>query len=81
VKTFCYQNYSKSDRCQWLTPVILATQEAEIRKISVLSQPRPIIRVTLSQKPLHKNRASGVTQHEDPEFKPQYHRKKKELVE
>jgi hypothetical protein len=25
---------------QWLTPVILATQEAEIRRIMVLSQPR-----------------------------------------
>jgi hypothetical protein len=26
-------------RHQWLTPVILASQEAEIRKIAVLSQP------------------------------------------
>jgi hypothetical protein len=25
-------------RCQWLTPVILATQEAEIRRIEVQSQ-------------------------------------------
>jgi hypothetical protein len=27
-------------RCQWLTPVILATQEAEIRSTVVQSQPR-----------------------------------------
>jgi hypothetical protein len=27
-----------SDKCQWLTPIILATQEAEIRKISSRSQ-------------------------------------------
>jgi hypothetical protein len=26
--------------CQWLRPVILATQEAEIRRFSVGSQPR-----------------------------------------
>jgi hypothetical protein len=28
-----------SARCQWLTPVILATQKAEIRRIMVQSQP------------------------------------------
>jgi hypothetical protein len=33
---------------QWLTPVILATQEAEIRTIAVLSQPRQIVCETLS---------------------------------
>jgi hypothetical protein len=38
-------------------PVILANQEAEIRKITVVSQPRQIVHKTLSQKPLHKNRA------------------------
>jgi hypothetical protein len=27
-------------RCQWLTPLILATQEAEVRKITVQSQPK-----------------------------------------
>jgi hypothetical protein len=38
-------------RCQWLTLVILATiQEAEIRRIAVQSQPRQIVRETLSQK-------------------------------
>jgi hypothetical protein len=31
--------------CQywWLTPIILATQEAEIRRITVQSQPRQIV--------------------------------------
>jgi hypothetical protein len=37
-------------RCQWLTPVISATQEAEIRRIEVQSQPRQIVQETLSQK-------------------------------
>jgi hypothetical protein len=35
-------------------PVILATQEAEIRRIEVQSQPRQIVCETLSQKTLHK---------------------------
>jgi hypothetical protein len=35
---------------QWLTPAILATQEAEIRRIMVRNQPRQIVCETLSQK-------------------------------
>jgi hypothetical protein len=32
----------------WLTPVILATQEAEIRRIVVRNQPEQIVKETLS---------------------------------
>jgi hypothetical protein len=58
--------------------VILATQEAEIRRIMVQSQPRQIVSETLSQKKTHhKNRADGVVQGKGPKFKCQYHKKKK----
>jgi hypothetical protein len=41
-------------RHQWLTPIILATQEAEIRRMIVQSQPGQIVQETLSQKTHHK---------------------------
>jgi hypothetical protein len=47
-------------------------QEAEIRRTAVQSQPRQIVHENLAQKTLHKKRAGGVAQGEDPEFKPQY---------
>jgi hypothetical protein len=37
-------------------PVILATQEAEIRRIVVQSQPEQIVHEALSQKTHHKKR-------------------------
>jgi hypothetical protein len=54
--------------CQWLTPVILVTQEAEIRRLS-----GQIVHETLSQKKFiteKKKRAGGVIQGIGPEFKP-----------
>jgi hypothetical protein len=66
---------TNSARRQWLTPIILATQEAEIKRIMVQSQPGKIVQETLSRKTLHKNRTGGVAQGEDPEFKPQYRKK------
>jgi hypothetical protein len=39
---------------QWLTPVILATQEAEIRRITVQSQSRQIARRPYLEKSHHK---------------------------
>jgi hypothetical protein len=61
-------------RRQWLTPVILATQEAEIRRILVQSQPRQVLRETLSRKhpSPKKKKAGGVAQGAGPELKPQY---------
>jgi hypothetical protein len=58
--------------------VILATQEAAIRRITVQSQSGQIVLETLSQKkkPI-KKRAGGVVQGVGPEFKPQYHTKEK----
>jgi hypothetical protein len=35
-------------RYRWLSPIILATQEAEIRRIAIRSQPEQIVRKTLS---------------------------------
>jgi hypothetical protein len=49
VKCFI-QKYLFLARCQWLMPVILATQEAEIRRITVGSQPGQIVRESLSLK-------------------------------
>jgi hypothetical protein len=39
---------------QWLRPVILTTQKAEIRRIMVQSQRGQIVRETLSQKTITK---------------------------
>jgi hypothetical protein len=60
---------------------ILATQEAEIMRISVRSQPWQIVhtRPYLKKKP-SQNRADGVVQGVSPKFKNQYHKKKKKIM-
>jgi hypothetical protein len=70
-----YPYYKIIARCRGLKPIILATQEAEIRRISVRSQPGQIVHKTLSQKNLSQKRTGGVAQGVDPEFKPQHHKK------
>jgi hypothetical protein len=67
--------------CWWLTPVIVATQEAEIRRISVRSQPRQNSSARpYLQKTFHRKRAGGVAQAVGPEFKLQHCKKKKKKV-
>jgi hypothetical protein len=50
--------------------MLLATQEAEIRRIEVQSQFRQIVHETLPQKNPFQKRAGGVAQDVGPEFKP-----------
>jgi hypothetical protein len=57
--------------CWWLTLVILGIQEAEIRRISVQSQPLQIVHETLSQ---NRGWWSGLQCR--PEFKPRTEKKK-----
>jgi hypothetical protein len=63
---------------KWLTPVILATQGGRdqedhgLKPARANGSVRPYLRKTF-----YKNRAGGVAQGEDPEFKLQYHKKKK----
>jgi hypothetical protein len=57
-------------------PIILATQEAEIRRIAVQSHSRQTVGETLSGKNPSQKRAGEVAQSIRPEFKPQYHKKK-----
>jgi hypothetical protein len=58
-------------------PVILAIQEAEIRRITVRSQQRQIVLGdSILKKTLCKKRTGRVIQSAGPEFKPWYHKKK-----
>jgi hypothetical protein len=56
---------------------ILATQEAEIRRMEVRHQPGQIVLKTLSQKNPSQKKAGGVAQDVGTKFKPQHCKKKK----
>jgi hypothetical protein len=60
----------------WLMSAILATQEAEIKRIMVPSQQGQIVLKKLSKKNPSQRRAGGVAQGVSPEFKPQNCEKK-----
>jgi hypothetical protein len=62
--------------CQWLIPIILATQEEEIKDRSLKPDPAHSSERPYLEKTQHKNRAGGVAQGEDPEFQPRYLKKK-----
>jgi hypothetical protein len=61
----------------WLTPGILATQEAEIGGSRLEGSPGKQFCETLYRKTLYQKRAGGVAQGVGPEFKPQYCKKQK----
>jgi hypothetical protein len=56
----------------WLMSVILATQEAEIRRIIVQCQPWQRVHETLSLKSQSQKWAGGMAEDVGPEFIPQY---------
>jgi hypothetical protein len=53
-KTKQQQTNKKPAGCWWLTPVILATQKAEIRRIMFQSHPGQIVHKTYLEKPLQR---------------------------
>jgi hypothetical protein len=45
-----YSHKPQEARCGWLTPIILATEETELRRTTVQSQPGQSVQETLSRK-------------------------------
>jgi hypothetical protein len=72
VKIIIKKKYQRAG-CRWLTLAILASQEAEIRRITVQSQPqgKQFVRPYL-EKTHHKNELVEWLKVKA-EFKPQYH--------
>jgi hypothetical protein len=55
AETPCLKNKIETKGCQWLTPVILVIQEAEIRRITFQIHPGPIFSMRpYLEKTLHK---------------------------
>jgi hypothetical protein len=73
---------------QWLVPLILATWEAKIGRIEFWGQPGQTVHDSSISKITRAKWIGGVTQAvecllckwEDPEFKLQYHKKKKKTT-
>jgi hypothetical protein len=57
-----FKKVNKFARRWWLMPLILAIQEAEIRRTADRSQPRQIVWDILSQKNPTQKKAGGVAQ-------------------
>jgi hypothetical protein len=77
---FTFRFFKKCVWCSKLTLllgtiVILATQEAEMRKISVCTQLGQILCKTLSRKNPSQKRSGGMAERVGPEFKPQCHKR------
>jgi hypothetical protein len=68
-----------SARYQWLTSLILATQESEIRWWQFEASPGKQLSRPYLKKTHHKKRAGGVAQGRGPEFNPQYQKNKKKI--
>jgi hypothetical protein len=66
--------------CQWLTPVILATEEAEVRRIINRSKPLQISLQDPISKIPNTKRTDEVAQGVSPEYKPRYQKKKKKTA-
>jgi hypothetical protein len=64
---------------QWLMPIILASQEAEIRRVAVQSQPGQIVSGTLSQKKSITKKGLVEWPKVNCEFKSQHCQKKKKV--
>jgi hypothetical protein len=79
--TPAFQNKKKTAECWWLRPVIIGTQEAAIRRITIQSQPGQIAGEDLSQKkkPNTKEEWWSVSRCRL-EFKPQYCKKKRIIL-
>jgi hypothetical protein len=58
-------------------PLILATQQVEIKRMMVQSQPGQRVRKTLPQNNPSQKRAGGAAQGVGPVFKPEYCKKKR----